>query len=228
MELTRRTFLKVAGSAAAAPLSHGQLAARAPRAVIVAQRVTRGIPESAAGYERALTILGLPVSRVTGLGPASPAGTAMLAVAPSVARVPRTLARQLADAAWQGSTVLLESAAAFLEGEAGAAARADLGESFGMLAGPPVKLWAAARGGERVPYVDFTWPVAVKVRDFSRVVPLSGPGWRVVARAEGLPVALARDVGRGTLVVLGSPLGPALAYGDREAHRWLAGLGRRC
>jgi hypothetical protein len=37
-------------------------------------------------------------------------------------------------------------------------------------------------------------------------------------------VGLARRIGRGRLVVLGSPLGPVLLGGDREAHEWLAAL----
>jgi len=42
-----------------------------------------------------------------------------------------------------------------------------------------------------------------------------------IAWAGELPVALKRRVGAGTLIYLGSPVGPALWAGDVEAKRWL-------
>jgi hypothetical protein len=39
---------------------------------------------------------------------------------------------------------------------------------------------------------------------------------------DGLPVGLKRPWGRGKLIFLGSPLGPALWVGDLQARRWLA------
>ena len=87
----------------------------------------------------------------------------------------------------------------------------------------PVRLWPG-RGARGVPYVDYRWPSSAKIRDFSRVVPLGrqseGEG-EIIARVEGLPVALKRRLGRGHLIFLGSPLGPALWAGDAEARRWL-------
>ncbi|HEX2679673.1 MAG TPA: hypothetical protein VHQ03_00090, partial [Candidatus Dormibacteraeota bacterium] len=70
---------------------------------------------------------------------------------------------------------------------------------------------------------DYTWPHAAKVRDFSHVVPLERQGntGEFIAWADGKPVALKRQSGRGTLIFLGSPLGPALWAGDTEARRWL-------
>lgn len=77
--------------------------------------------------------------------------------------------------------------------------------------------------------MDYVWPTPAKVRDFSRAVPVSTGASSVTTRSmcevigwiDGWPVAAKRKVGKGTLVFLGSPLGPALWSGDREAHRWL-------
>ena len=91
---------------------------------------------------------------------------------------------------------------------------------------------AVSHPGARVPYVDYVWPVRAKIRDFSCVVPLStaasqtadGAAWDVIGRAEGWAVAAKRKVGKGIVVFLGSPLGPALWSGDREARGWLREL----
>ncbi len=71
-----------------------------------------------------------------------------------------------------------------------------------------------------VPYVDFTWPVPVKIREFfpRRLKPR--PGDLVIATYAGAPVALRRS----GLILLGSPIGPSLAAGDPDARRWLASV----
>jgi hypothetical protein len=71
------------------------------------------------------------------------------------------------------------------------------------------------------PYVDFHWPLKVKVRDFSRAVPVSADAEHIVGWCGHWPIASKQTAGNGTLVFLGSPLGPALWAGDAEAHRWL-------
>ncbi len=116
-----------------------------------------------------------------------------------------------------GGTVILESGAAFgdFRGQ-----RDQLREYFQILVEPPVELWPA-RG---LPYVEYTWPVSTKVRDFSRVIPLASQRGRVIAKVDDIPVALTQQVGSGTLVFLGSPLGPALLAGDAQARQWLDAL----
>jgi hypothetical protein len=83
--------------------------------------------------------------------------------------------------------------------------------ALGLLQEPP-------RGAPYVPYVDFTWPVPVKIREFfpHRLEPR--PGDFVIATYAGAPVALRR----GGLILLGSPIGPSLAADDPDARRWLA------
>jgi hypothetical protein len=67
-------------------------------------------------------------------------------------------------------------------------------------------------------WVHFGWPIAAMIRDFSRVSRVSGG--TVIARLNGMPVA----VRKGPLVVLGSPLGPHLYAGDRDARAWVQAL----
>src|SRR6266576_4410067 len=64
-------------------------------------------------------------------------------------------------------------------------------------------------------------PLSAKLRDFSRVIALDLPTGQTIGWADGLPVALRRQAGRGTFIFLGSPLGPALWAGDVDAKRWL-------
>jgi hypothetical protein len=72
------------------------------------------------------------------------------------------------------------------------------------------------------PYLDFHWPLKVKVRDFSCVVPVSTPAEQVIGWCGDWPIASKQTLGKGALVFLGSPVGPALRAGDAEAHRWLS------
>ena len=61
-------------------------------------------------------------------------------------------------------------------------------------------------------WVRFNWPISVMIRDFGRVSPVTGGS--VIAWLGNMPVA----VRQGPLIVLGSPLGPHVYAGDRDAH----------
>lgn len=71
------------------------------------------------------------------------------------------------------------------------------------------------------PYVDYFWPARLKIREFQPVWFQPAPYDRVIASFAGQPVALRREVGPGTLLALGSPLGPVFLSGDPDARRWL-------
>jgi hypothetical protein len=111
---------------------------------------------------------------------------------------------------------------------------------FDITVGHPVDLWAEKSADDTLlrhgsarhsskkldshasfPYVTYLWPRETKVRDFSRVIPVSATNGDVIGKVGGLPVALKRRMAKGTLVFLGSPLGPALRAGDSEALSWL-------
>jgi hypothetical protein len=70
-------------------------------------------------------------------------------------------------------------------------------------------------------YIDFCWPISTKVRHQSFAVAFARASDRIVARARDQALAVVQRARAGRLIVLGSPLGPALYSGDREAHEWL-------
>jgi hypothetical protein len=71
------------------------------------------------------------------------------------------------------------------------------------------------------PYVEYVWPVRVKIREFAPVKLTPGPGDEIIATFLGQPVGLRRSTGTGVLITLGSPLGPIFLAGDPDARRWL-------
>ena len=74
------------------------------------------------------------------------------------------------------------------------------------------------------PYVEYFWPVRVKIREFAPVKLAPAPGDEIIATFVGQPVGLRRKVGDGMLITIGSPLGPVFLTGDPDAPRWLDGL----
>jgi len=64
----------------------------------------------------------------------------------------------------------------------------------------------------------------VKIREFAPVRLAPAPGDEIIATFAGQPVGLRRRVGHGTLITLGSPLGPVFLTGDPDARLWLDGI----
>jgi hypothetical protein len=122
--------------------------------------------------------------------------------------VSQELAVKLVKYTRRGAGVIFESAAGFGGFES---QREMLDEHFGVQIERPVDL-----PKNRIPYVDYHWPVSVKVRDFDRVVPVRARAGDVIATIDGIPVG-ARF---GKLIFLGSPIGPSMLAGDREAQFW--------
>jgi hypothetical protein len=205
MSMTRRQFV---GSCAAAVWSRDRPAwpvEASPGCVVLDLGEHCGLRESVVGYRFALASLS-GVQRSPCL------------IVPAAVEIPPLAIRAIVTRLKAGGRVILESAAGFgLEREA-SAQRAVLRDQLQIHVNSPVRLWP-----RHVPYVDYTWPYAAKLRDFSRVVPLERQGKtaEIIAWADGKPVALKRRSGRGTLIFLGSPLGPALWAGDTAARRWL-------
>jgi hypothetical protein len=88
-----------------------------------------------------------------------------------------------------------------------------LESACGLLARP-------ARYGPYMPYVEFTWPVRALIREFFPYALQPRTGDHIIARYSGAPVGFRRR----NLIVLASPIGPALGAGDRDAHRWLSNV----
>jgi hypothetical protein len=129
--------------------------------------------------------------------PALSAASHSTLLIPGAGRLPQRHSETIRAHLRRGGSVLLESA---------------LGLQHGHVAVP------------YIPYVDFTWPVDAKIREFFPLVLQPKPGDRVIATYAGKPVALRRQAGSGSLILLGSPVGPALLAGDADARRWLASV----
>jgi hypothetical protein len=163
-----------------------------------------------------------------------------MAIVPGVGLMDSATMRLLFDLLEAGTHVLLESGAGFLSPADFAAHQEMLHHWFDLAVEPPVDLWSGKCADERlfahrsrqhqrnkvdsresIPYVNYTWPRETRVRDFSRANPVSANVGDVIGRVGPLPVAMKRRLANGTLIFLGSPLGPALRAGDWEARSWL-------
>ena len=206
MAIDRRAFVGgVAGAAAATLL-------RVPRSSLGRERTVRildleehcAFPESIAGYEAAVA--------------SRPSLQRDVLILPAVLRTPESALRLIENQVKAGAFVIVESGTVFsAEDSAELREHRDTLHCLGIDIIAPVSLWPAPR----VPYIDISWPISVKVRDFSRVVPVRAAQGRIFARVNGLPCGLVRLIGRGALAYLGWPLGVALRAGDVEAQRWL-------
>ena len=135
---------------------------------------------------------------------------------------------------------MLESGAGFLSPAENAAHRRMLLRCFDLEVEPPVDLWSKKPADDRlfasrasphrrttidarqsIPYVRYVWPRETMIRDFTRVIPVSVKRAEVIGWAGPLAVGSKRPVGKGNLIFLGSPLGPALGASDPEARSWL-------
>jgi hypothetical protein len=159
------------------------------------------------------------------------------AIAPSVVSI---LLRLLE----QGSNLLLESGAGFLSLSEFVSHQRMLDRYFNIAIGPPIDLWteqpadgllvSRQRGNRRrkldrhqsVPYIAYRWPRETIVRDFSRVIPVSAKFEDVIATIGACSVGVKRSIGKGTLILLGSLLGPTLHAHDLEAQSWLQSVTR--
>lgn len=183
--------------------------------------------------------------RETTLGKVLPRAAAPLIVAGAGSVRPETFG-VVAELLEKGARVVWESGAAFLEPRAFVQQQALTRKYFGISIGRPLDVWpqtahrqtvtdgatqtdevicsarkTRAIGHERVPYLAYRWPREAHVRDFSRVIPVSAAAGHAIAHWGELPAAWSKSVGAGTLVFLGSPIGPALRAGDSEAHSLL-------
>ena len=244
-EVSRRTFLSVATGAVATMLpfktATGLLAASGcepPDCVVLDAQQQCTLPESLAGYQSALAAGGARFFTTS----AGPLPCSKTIVVPACLALRPEVTQEIVAALKGGSRVVLESGAGFATRPDFAAHQEWLLNYWSVGVEAPVDLWRPrndppehppSRGRlairnsplpHRAPYVDFQWPFRTKVRDFSRVVPVPALPEHVVASCGHWPVASRHTKGKGTLVFLGSPLGPALLAGDAEAHRWLQAI----
>jgi hypothetical protein len=238
--LTRRGFVAGAATAAGAMGAAVMLPAFGMRAL--ASLPSRGerascaildlgddcaLRESLTGFEEALREMGVATSAVI---PSGSEGSAVSLGRDGVTLVPGALGLRsdamslIVSRLNAGGTVVLESGAGFADAAAVAAHRDALRECFGLRVAAPTSLWATTDPQRAVPFVHYTWPHHAHVRDFSRALIVESDSGSVIAHAAGHAVATRAAHGPGALVFLGSPIGPSLRAGDREARRWLAAV----
>jgi hypothetical protein len=242
MKLSRRNFLSAATGAAATFWSSigltaaGSWSERGPGCVVLDLNADCALRESLQGYQAALA------GEHNHLAEASlnSQRRCRLAIVPGIGAMDPVIAGMLLDLLEAGTHVLLESGAGFLSPAELTAHQRMLQRYFDIVVHAPVDLWPGksahdpliARpsgrhpskrldGRESVPYVDYVWPHETRVRDFSRVIPVSANAEDIIGAIGVTPVALKKCVANGTLIFLGSPLGPALRAHDSEAHAWL-------
>lgn len=232
MPTSRRQFLGYAAGASAAGVAGAmglgsllpEIAPPPSGCVVVDPGPASPLRESAAGYASALSRLSIPYQQ-TSIDALAPARTILV---PAAVSAEPAVAARLKNYLEDGSVILYETGAAFLGPEEFGIYKRVIRSAFGVSLHDPVRLWDSADSFKQSPYIDYHWPVATKVRDFSRVVPVSGENGETIAWFQKLPVALRRQIGKGTLVFLGSLLGPHLLSADREALDWVGAFSRSC
>ena len=161
-------------------------------------------------------------------------------IVPGLGMMEPAVGSMLLDLVQAGTRLVLESGAGFLSLAETAAHRSMLLRCFALEVEPPVDLWSsrladdrlfvghasrhrrrAIDGRQSIPYVRYVWPREIMVRDFTWVIPVSAKRGEAMGWAGSLAVGSKRPVGKGTLIFLGSPLGPMLRAGDPEARSWL-------
>jgi len=224
MDITRREFLGYtagAMSVVGAPLPHWIAPSgteRRPKKWRVFCSDPDVLPESSAGYR---AVLPQRRSQYEHWEQSDPMTQCSLVIMSSVILLPEKIAKRLRICLQRGTTVIVESGVGFANHLGFRKHRRSLREGLGLRVAAPVNLWSPPRA---TPYVDYTWPIRTRVRDFSRLVPPANQPGEIIAWAGDLPVALRQRVGPGTLIYIGSPLGPALSIGDTEAIRWLSAV----
>ncbi|MGH9770315.1 MAG: hypothetical protein ACRD4Q_01215 [Candidatus Acidiferrales bacterium] len=221
MLTSRRNFLCYAASIPPTLLGAGlqrslrAAAARANHCLILNNSCA--LKESLDGYVAGLSASGVAFE----VAPLAAAKPTPVIIVPGASLTDVNEARWLRAQVHAGARVLMESGGAFLPPTELQRQRLILRSQFELTLLDPVQLWETACYPRHIPYVDFTWPVRARVRDFSRAIPLDARDATAIAQIDGKPVAFKRRLGTGTLVLLATPLGPHILSGDREAHYWL-------
>ena len=208
MDVTRREFVCCAAVTAAAVARGGLQRHQSLGATCIlldlGEQCT--LPESLAGYRDALA------------GAKAVAGQVM--IVPAALSIGSAAARRIGRHVEEGGSLIFESGAMFVAPATREFCdhRDALRDLLGVEVEPPR---STVRERARVPYVEFRWPSRALVRDFSAIVPVCARDGERIAQVEDTTVAVARRRGRGMIVFLGSPIGPALWAGDVEARHWL-------
>jgi hypothetical protein len=242
MKVSRRKFVGTAGCAAAASLCAipssafaGSVSFAKPEShrMLLDLGSNSALPESLGGMRAALG----SSHRCIVASELLPSELGVLIVA-AAGSAPVEAFSAVAELLARGAKILWESGAAYVGADDFVRQQMLTKQHFGILIGEPVEVWPRTQsrksetgasvqgarsrraiGHEQIPYIAYRWPQQAQVRDFSRVLPVSAASGHAIAHWKNMPVALSTTLGEGTLIFLGSPLGPAIHAGDPEAHR---------
>lgn len=205
--MKRREFIQgTLGMACLCPkASQASLEKHVVRLLPAAQRDLAG-KESEFGFAEALDSLLSSNSRL---------GRAV--IVPSASALEGTALSSLVREAQLGATVLIDLADGFTSRSHTSRVRMNFEHDLGIEIADPV----AYRSAD---YIAYEWPLRVLVRHFTRGSYIT-PGRNMpVARLGTHSVAVRKEIGRGSVVIIGSNLGSLLLAGDEQAHEILARL----
>jgi hypothetical protein len=138
-------------------------------------------------------------------------------IVPSASSLRGIALSSLAREAQLGATVLIDLADGFAPRSDTARTRASFEQHLGIQIADPV---TSATGD----YIVYRWPLPVLVRHFTRVSYIE-PGRNMpIATLGARSIAVRKESGLGSVLIIGSPLGPPLLAGDEQAHQILARL----
>lgn len=190
-------YAAVAGAALAAPTSQRARAEDRERLTLWPNEESCLSQESAAGYRGALGGL----------------DRAPVIIVPAISALSWRIATVLRSKVEAGHNVILESAFTFADDRSVERQLRIVRDVFGL----PVEL-NYPRTEITVGYLQYRWPMEALVRSFGEPVYLRTGDHHPIAHHPGTHVIAARkSIGSGQLTFLGSPLGPLLLAGDREA-----------
>ena len=137
-----------------------------------------------------------------------------LIIAPGIRWMSLSIAADLADRIHQGAWVILESGLAFSSRTESKHQSDLLKKVFGLQLLPPVKV---GKNPAAATYLEYTRPVHRLVRTFEAITPVRCDQSEALARFGKHSVCIRKRIGEGTLVFLGSMLGPGIGAAEREA-----------
>jgi hypothetical protein len=123
-------------------------------------------------------------------------------------------AADLAELINEGASVILESGLGFSSRTESKLQIDLLKKVFGLRLLPPVKV---GKNPAAATYLEYTRPVHRLVRTFEAITPVGCDQSEALARLGKYSVCIRKKIGDGTLVFLGSMLGPGIGAEEREA-----------
>jgi hypothetical protein len=114
-------------------------------------------------------------------------------------------------AARRGATVLIDLSDGFAPSSDIARTRIEIYRHLGIEVARPVK----CSSGE---YIHYQWPLPAQVRHFTRISFIAPGESETIAHLGSKPISIRKEIGMGSVILLGSTLGSLLLAGDEQAE----------